>query len=129
MRHRKATLKLNRTSSHRKAMFRNMVTSLLKHGRIETTDAKAKEVRRWADNMITLAKKGDLSSRRRALAVIREKSVVHQLFADATARFSGRNGGYTRVIKIGFRPGDSAPMSMVELIDAPTASGNSAEGA
>ncbi len=104
-------------------MFRNMVTSLLKHGRIQTTDAKAKELRRWADNMITLAKKGDLSARRRALAVIREKAVVHQLFAEAPARFSGRNGGYTRVIKIGFRPGDAAPISMVELVDEPVGEG------
>ena len=116
MRHRSASIKLNRTSSHRKAMFRNMVTSLFKHERIRTTDAKAKEIRRWADKLVTLAKRGDLHARRQALAIIREKDVVHKLFAEAPERFGQVNGGYTRVVKVGFRPGDAAPISMVELV-------------
>ncbi|MBF0210114.1 MAG: 50S ribosomal protein L17 [Desulfamplus sp.] len=116
MRHRKAGVKLNRTSSHRKAMFRNMVTSLFKHESIKTTDAKAKELRKHADKMITLAKRGDLHARRQALAYIIEKDVVHQLFNDAAEKFGSREGGYTRVVKLGPRSGDAAPMSMVELI-------------
>lgn len=116
MRHRKAGVKLNRTSSHRKAMFRNMVTSLLKHEKIQTTDAKAKALRAWVDHIITLAKRGDLHARRQALAIVREKNVVHKLFAEATEKFGGRDGGYTRIIKIGRRPGDAAPVSMMELI-------------
>ena len=116
MRHRKSGVKLNRTSSHRKAMFRNMVTSLLKHERIQTTDAKAKELRRWVDHVITLAKKGDLHARRQALSIVREKAVVHKLFDEAPKRFAAVSGGYTRVVKIGRRPGDAAPVSLVELI-------------
>lgn len=116
MRHRKAGVKLNRTSSHRKAMFRNMVTSLLKHEKIQTTDTKAKALRAWVDHIITLAKRGDLHARRQALAIVREKNVVHKLFAEATEKFGGRDGGYTRIIKIGRRPGDAAPVSMMELI-------------
>jgi large subunit ribosomal protein L17 len=116
MRHRKAGLKLNRTPSHRNAMFRNMVTSLLKYDRIRTTGAKAMEVRRWADHLITLAKRGDLHARRQALAIVREKEVVHKLFEQANERFGAVSGGYTRVIKLGIRPGDAAPMSLVELI-------------
>ncbi|MFC1798514.1 50S ribosomal protein L17 [Thermodesulfobacteriota bacterium] len=116
MRHRKAGLKLNRTSSHRKAMFRNMVTSLFKHTRIRTTDAKAKELRRWADNLITLAKRGDLHARRQALSIVREKEVVHKLFEEAQEKYGSVSGGYTRVVKVGRRPGDAAPVSIVELI-------------
>jgi len=116
MRHRKAGNKFNCTASHRDAKFRNMVTSLLKHNRIKTTDAKAKELRRWADKMIGLAKRGDLHARRQALAVIQEKKVVHKLFAEAKERFSQTNSGYTRIIKLGFRAGDSAPMSLIEII-------------
>lgn len=119
MRHRKAGLKLGRTASHRDAMFRNMVTSLFKHDRIQTTDVKAKELRRWADKMITLAKRGDLHARRQALAVIREKDVVHKLFNEAAERFSGRQGGYTRVVKMGYRPGDAAQIALIELVDPP----------
>jgi large subunit ribosomal protein L17 len=115
MRHRKAGLKLNRTTSHREAMFRNMVTSLFKHERIRTTDAKAKELRRWADNLITLAKRGDLHARRRALSIVREKEVVHKLFEEAAERFGASAGGYTRIIKLGRRPGDAAPISLIEL--------------
>jgi large subunit ribosomal protein L17 len=116
MRHRKAGVKLNRNSSHRKAMFRNMVTSLLKYEKIQTTDAKAKALRAWVDHIITLAKKGDLHARRQALAIVREKNVVHKLFSEAIEKFGGRNGGYTRIIKIGRRSGDAAPVSMMELI-------------
>ena len=116
MRHRKAGLKLNRTSSHRDAMFRNMVTSLFKHQRIRTTDVKAKELRRWADNLITLAKRGDLHARRQALSIVREKEVVHKLFAEAAEQYGGRSGGYTRIIKVGRRPGDAAPISLIELV-------------
>ena len=116
MRHRKAGRKLGRTTSHRTAMFRNMVTSLLQHGRIETTDAKAKELRRLADKMITLAKRGDLHARRQALSVIKSKSVTHKLFTEIRERFLDRNGGYTRVLKKGYRAGDCAPVSIIELI-------------
>jgi len=116
MRHRKAGVKLNRTSSHRTAMFRNMVTSLFKYDRIQTTDAKAKELRRWADKLITLAKKGDLHSRRLALSIVREKEVVHKLFAEVEKRFGTIQGGYTRVVKVGRRPGDAAPVSVIELV-------------
>lgn len=116
MRHRKAGVKLNRTTSHRQAMFKNMVTSLFKHERIRTTDVKAKELRRWADHIITLAKRGDLHARRQVLAIVREKEVVHKLFAEAKERFGSINGGYTRIVKIGHRPGDAAPVSLIELI-------------
>ena len=116
MRHRKAGLKLNRTSSHRKAMFRNMVTSLFKHERIRTTDVKAKELRRWADNLITLAKRGDVHARRQALSIVREKDVVHKLFAEAKEKYGTVSGGYTRIVKLGRRPGDAAPISSIELI-------------
>ena len=116
MRHRKASLKLNRTTSHRQAMFRNMVTSLFKHERIRTTGAKAKELRRLAEHLITLAKRGDLHARRQALAVIREKDVVHKLFDEANEKFGHSAGGYTRIVKLGRRTGDAAPMSLIELI-------------
>jgi large subunit ribosomal protein L17 len=116
MRHRKAGVKLHRTTSHRQAMFRNMVTSLFKHDRIRTTDVKAKELRRWADQIITLAKRGDLHARRQVLAIVREKDVVHKLFAEVQDRFGNLNGGYTRIVKIGLRPGDAAPISLIELI-------------
>ena len=116
MRHRKAGVKLNRTASHRKAMFRNMVTSLFKYDRIKTTDAKAKELRGWADHLITLAKRGDLHARRQALAIVREKEVVHKLFSEATEKYGSVQGGYTRVVKLGRRPGDQASISMIELV-------------
>ncbi len=98
MRHQKSGRKLNRTPSHRKAMFRNMVTSLFTHGRIKTTDAKAKELRVLADRMITLAKRGDLHARRQVLSVMHDKEVVHQLFEQAKERYGDRSGGYTRII-------------------------------
>jgi large subunit ribosomal protein L17 len=116
MRHRKAGIKIGRTSSHRDAMFRNMVTSLLKYDKIKTTDVKAKEVSRWADRIITLAKRGDLHARRQAMAIVREKDVVHRLFENVSQRFGEINGGYTRIIKIGRRPGDAAPVSIIELV-------------
>jgi len=117
MRHRKSGVKLNMTSSHKDAMFRNMVTSLFKYDRIQTTDAKAKELRRWADHIITLAKRGDLHARRQALSIVREKAVVHKVFEEAPKRFATVSGGYTRIIKIGRRPGDAAPVSLIELIE------------
>ncbi|MDF1589935.1 MAG: 50S ribosomal protein L17 [Desulfobacterales bacterium] len=120
MKHRKTGVKLGRTTSHRTAMFRNMVTSLLKYDRIQTTDVKAKELRRWADNIITLAKRGDLHARRQALAIVMEKDVVNKLFAEAAERFGSRAGGYTRIVKLGRRPGDAAPVSIIELISAET---------
>lgn len=120
MRHRKSGRKLGRTSSHRLAMFRNMVTSLLEHERIYTTDAKAKDLRRWTDWMITLGKRGDLHARRQALQVIRDKSVVHKLFTDLAQRYQARSGGYTRTVKVGFRVGDGAPLSLIELITRET---------
>ena len=99
-------------------MFRNMVTSLLEHERIETTDAKAKEVRRIADRMITLGKRGDLHARRQALRVIRSKAVTAKLFDELATRYKDRPGGYTRVLKVRQRVGDAAPLSIVELVDS-----------
>jgi large subunit ribosomal protein L17 len=116
MRHRKAGLKLSRKTGHLNSMFRNLVTSLLKYERIRTTDTKAKELRRWADRMVTLAKRGDLHARRQALAIVQEPAVVHHLFEIAAERFGKVAGGYTRITKIGIRPGDAAPMTLVELI-------------
>lgn len=117
MRHLKAGRKLNRTSSHRKALFRNLVTSLIEHEQVRTTDAKAKELRRVADRMITLGKRGSLHARRQALAYIRSRSAVTKLFDEVAVRFKERPGGYTRVIKIGHRHGDAAAMSVIELTD------------
>ena len=117
MRHAKYGGKLSRTSAHRKAMLRNMVTSLLDHERVETTDAKAKEVRRLADRMITLGKRGDLHARRQALSVIRERDITAKVFDDLAERYRERPGGYTRVLKTRRRTGDAAPMSIVELVE------------
>jgi large subunit ribosomal protein L17 len=119
MRHRKSGTVLGRNSSHRKAMFRNMVTSLLEHERITTTDAKAKALRGLADKMITLGKRGDLHARRQALKVIRSRSVTAKLFEELAERYRERPGGYTRVLKLGNRAGDSAPVSIIELVDRP----------
>jgi len=116
MRHRKAGRKLGRTSSHRKAMMRNLVTSLLKHEKITTTDAKAKELRSVAEKMITLGKTGTLHARRQALSFIRERAVAEKVFTDLSARYSERSGGYTRIVKMANRPGDNAPMSIIELV-------------
>lgn len=118
MRHRKARKHLGRDSSHRRAMFRNMVTSLFKYEQIETTDAKAKHLRPIAERMITLAKRGDLHARRQALAYIMDKQVTHRLFDELRDRFMDRQGGYVRIIKKGNRKGDNAPISIVQLISA-----------
>ena len=118
MRHLKAGRKFNRSASHRRALLRNLVTSLLRHERIQTTDPKAKELRRWADRMIGLGKQGTLHARRQALAVIQDEDVVHKLFDALATRFKNRPGGYCRVVKIGWRQGDCAPVSIVELIPA-----------
>jgi large subunit ribosomal protein L17 len=119
MRHNCAGRKLSRDTSHRKALMRNMVTSLLEHERIETTLAKAKELRIEADRMITLAKKGDLHARRQALAFIQDKNIVHKLFAEIKDRYLERNGGYTTITKLRYRKGDGAPVSVIELVGRP----------
>jgi large subunit ribosomal protein L17 len=116
MRHQKAGRKLGRNSSHRKAMFKNMVTSLFIHQQIETTDAKAKEIRSIAEKMITLAKRGDLHARRQALAYMLDKKVTHKLFDEIQGNYHDRQGGYTRIIKKGIRKGDSAPTSIIQLV-------------
>ncbi len=116
MRHRKAGRRLGRTTSHREAMIRNMVTSLFEQERIVTTVPKAKEARKLADKMITLAKRGDLHARRQALAFIRSETVVSKLFSEVKDGMQDRAGGYTRIIHTGTRKGDSAPMSILELV-------------
>ncbi len=121
MRHNKAGRRLGRKTSHREAMFRNMVTSLLDHGKITTTDAKAKEIRVVAERMITLGKRGDLHAMRQAAAVIREKDVVSKLFSTIAPGYAQRMGGYTRIIKLGVRQGDAAPVSLIELVEADAA--------
>jgi len=117
MRHRKSGRRLGRNSSHRKALFRNMVTSLMDHELIQTTDAKAKELRGIADRMITLGKRGDLHARRQAEAVIKDKAVTLKVFGELAERYRERPGGYTRIIKVGNRVGDAAPVSIIELVD------------
>lgn len=116
MRHRKAGRKLNRNAAHRKAMLRNMVTSLIEHERIVTTVPKAKETKRIAEKMITLGKRGDLHARRQAMAYIRSKSIVTKLFDEISEQYADRQGGYTRIIRTGNRYGDAAPMAIVELV-------------
>ena len=117
MRHRNGARKLNRTSSHRKAMFSNMAVSLLIHEQIKTTLPKAKDLRRIADKMITLGKRGTLHTRRQAFSYLRDEAAVSKLFAALAERYKDRNGGYTRVLKAGFRYGDNAPMAVIELVD------------
>jgi large subunit ribosomal protein L17 len=117
MKHRMHTRHLGRSSAHRKALMRNMVTSLLEHERIETTDAKAKELRRVADRMITLGKRGTLHARRRALRTIRSREIAAKVFDSLALRYRNRAGGYTRVLKLRRRPGDAAPISIIELVD------------
>lgn len=117
MRHRVSGRKLNRTSSHRKAMFSNMATSLLLHEQIITTLPKAKELRRFADRMITLGKRGDLHARRQAHAFLRDDVIVRKLFNTLADRYRTRPGGYTRVLKAGYRRGDNAPIAVIELVD------------
>ena len=117
MRHRRAGKKLGRDSAHRKALYSNLAGALIEHGRIKTTEAKAKAVKPFAEQMITLGKRGDLHARRLALAELRSQDVVHQLFADVAPRFAERAGGYTRIVKLGPRQGDSAEMVYLELVD------------
>lgn len=116
MRHREKGRQLGRNTKHRRALYRSLVTSLLEHERIETTEAKAKEVRGFTDRMITLGKEGDLSARRRALSFLRSKAVVSKLFSDVAGRFRERSGGYTRIIKTRRRIGDAAEMVAIELV-------------
>ncbi|NEN76002.1 50S ribosomal protein L17 [Pelistega sp. NLN82] len=119
MRHRSGLRKLNRTSSHRLAMFRNMSVSLIQHEAIKTTLPKAKELRRVIEPLITLAKEPTLANRRLAFARLRDRDAVTKLFEDLGPRFKARNGGYTRILKMGFRQGDNAPMAYMELVDRP----------
>ena len=119
MRHRKSGRQLNRNSSHRKAMFRNMASSLVKHGLIRTTVAKAKELRMVVEPLITLAKTDSVANRRLAFARTQDKEVVGILFNELGARYQERPGGYTRILKCGYRTGDKAPMAYVELVDRP----------
>jgi large subunit ribosomal protein L17 len=116
MRHLNSGRKLSRNSSHRWAMMRNMITSLLREEKIRTTDPKAKELRRWAERVITLGKQGSLHARRQVLAIVQDKAVVRKLFDTIAPRFKDRPGGYTRIIKIGIRRGDAAPVSVIELV-------------
>jgi large subunit ribosomal protein L17 len=129
VRHRKAGRKLGRDSAHRKALYANLAGALIEHGRIRTTEAKAKEVRPIVEDMITLGKRGDVAAHRQAVAFLRSKPIAHKLFADVAPRFADRPGGYTRIVRIGPRAGDAAPMAYLELVDyvpervpAPTAS-------
>ena len=117
MRHKISGRKLNRTSSHRKAMFVNMTASLLRHEQIKTTKPKAKDLRSFAEKMITLGKRGDLHARRKAMSFLQDKEVVSKLFNILAKRYQDRQGGYTRVLAAGFRYGDSAPMAVIELVD------------
>jgi large subunit ribosomal protein L17 len=116
VRHREKGRQLGRNTKHRRALYRSLVTSLLEHERIETTEAKAKEIRGFTDRMITLGKEGDLPARRRALSFLRSKAVVSKLFSDVAGRFRERNGGYTRIIKTRRRIGDAAEMVAIELV-------------
>ncbi len=122
MRHRNSNRKLNRTSSHRKAMLQNMANSLLRHEMIKTTLPKAKELRRIAEPLITLGKDATLSNRRLAFSRTRDRDIVGKIFNELGPRYSSRNGGYLRILKCGFRVGDNAPMAIVELVDRPETS-------
>jgi len=119
MRHRKSGRQLNRNSAHRHAMFRNMAVSLIEHEMIKTTLPKAKELRRFAEPLITLAKEDSIANRRLAFSRTRSKAAVGKLFTELGPRYQSRPGGYTRILKCGFRPGDAAPMAYVELVDRP----------
>jgi large subunit ribosomal protein L17 len=128
MRHLKSGRQLSRNSSHRWALMRNLVTALLREEKIQTTDPKAKELRRWADRVITLGKQGTLHARRQVLGIVQDKSVVRKLFDTLGPRFKDRPGGYTRIIKLGLRRGDAAEMSLIELVAAETPKESSAGG-
>ena len=127
MRHRKSGRRLGRTSSHRKAMFRNMAASLLRHETIKTTLPKAKELRRVVEPLITLAKEDGVAKRRLAFDRLRDKEAVGKLFKDIGPRFKDRPGGYLRILKIGPRPGDAAPMAIVQLVDGPVGEAHAEE--
>ena len=128
MRHGRAGWKLNRTPAHRRALFRNLVTALLEHERIRTTEAKAKAVRRLADRMVTLGKRGSLHARRQALAFVSKPSVVRKLFEDLAPRFANRPGGYTRVVRLAVRRGDAARLAIIELTERTGAENGRAAG-
>ncbi|MGH8670286.1 MAG: 50S ribosomal protein L17 [Burkholderiales bacterium] len=128
MRHGSGLRKLNRTSSHRLAMFRNMANSLLRHEAIQTTLPKAKELRRVVEPIITLGKKPSLANRRLAFTRLRDRDMVVKLFGELGPRYASRNGGYLRILKFGFRKGDNAPMALVELLDRPQAEAQAASG-
>jgi large subunit ribosomal protein L17 len=117
MRHLKQGRKLGRTTAHRKALLRNLATALLEHERIITTEPKAKELRRVADKLVTLGKRGNLHARRQALQVVQSNAVVQKLFNEIAPRFAERQGGYTRILRLGYRPGDAAAMAVIELVD------------
>lgn len=129
MRHGCAGRQFGRDSSHRKALLRMLVTALLKNEKIETTTAKAKEIRPLAEKMITLAKRGDLHARRQAISFIHDESVVSTLFAQIAPRFSSRNGGYTRIVATRNRPGDAAPMAVIELVERQKVEATATKGA
>jgi large subunit ribosomal protein L17 len=117
MRHHRSGKKLGRDSAHRRALYANLAGALIEHGRIRTTEAKAKAVKPIAEQMITLGRRGDLHARRQAVAFLRSKDVVHKLFSEVAPRFADRPGGYSRIVKLGPRPGDSADMVYLELVD------------
>ena len=126
MRHRKSGRQLNRNSSHRNAMFRNMAVSLINHELIKTTVPKAKELRRVAEPLITMSKSDSVAARRLAFSRLRDKAAVGKLFAELGPRYQARPGGYLRILKCGYRPGDQAPMAYVELVDRPISAGSDA---
>ncbi len=117
MRHGMSGRKLNRTSSHRKALLMNLSNSLIKHEQIKTTLPKAKELKPFVEKIITLGKKGDLHNRRQAISILRDLETVNKIFSDLAKRYENRNGGYTRIMKFGFRSGDASPMAIIELVD------------
>src|SRR5947207_15585981 len=117
MRHHRAGKKLGRDSAQRRALYSNLAGALIEHGRIKTTEAKAKAVKPIAEQMITLGRRGDIHARRQALAFLRSQDVVYKLFSDVGPRFTDRPGGYSRIVKLGPRPGDAAPMAYLELVD------------
>jgi len=130
MRHLKSGRQLSRNSSHRWALMRNLITALLREEKIQTTDPKAKELRRWVDRVITLGKRGDLHARRQAAAIVQDKAVVRKLFDTIGPRFKDRPGGYTRIVKLGIRHGDAAQMALIELVggEAAAAAGGEKKG-
>lgn len=129
MRHLKSGRQLSRNSSHRWALMRNLITALLREEKIKTTNPKAKELRRWAERVITLGKRGDLHARRQVLSIVHDKAAVRKLFDTLGPRFKERPGGYTRIIKLGIRHGDAAQMALIELVGGEATSGAAAGGA